>query len=199
MNLKPLDGRIAPFSSERVHGSTSRLMDPSSKVSSRSMSISNTDAMMQSTRSTTSMNPTAQSYGCSKSIPISKSMTRTQSEVQLVEDEAMAEFRDFCMYKRIVNGINSKGQHRLPGGTSHSHDNESVNNIIRTRHLPMRDFSSPYQDDFLRNQCWREDNQYASSPIHINDSFPTSCPLSSQSLTVDPEDPDDEGIFVLDM
>jgi hypothetical protein len=200
MNLTALDGRIAPLSFERVHPSTPRIMDPSSKISSRSMTINNTtDAMMQATKSTTSMNPKAQSFGCSKSIPISKSMTRTQSELQLVEDEAIADFRDYCMYTRIVNGINSKDQHLRSRGSRASNDNESVNNIIRTRHLPVRDFSASYQDDFLRDQCWQEDNSYDSPLIYETDSFPSPWPLSPQSRTVDPEDPDDEGIFVLDM
>jgi hypothetical protein len=204
MNLKALDSGIAPFSHEGVHRSTPRIMDPG-KVSSRSLSINNTDAMMQAT--TKSMNPRAQSFGCSKSIPISKSMTRTQSELQLVEDEATADFRDYCMYTRIVNGINSKGQrHRSGAGISSlfSNDNESVKNIIRTRHLPVRDLPSLNQEDSLRDQYWREENPYSTpveSASHITDSYHKydSWSLSSQSRTVYPENHDDEEIFVLDM
>lgn len=43
----------------------------------------------------------------SQSIPISNSggMQRTASEVQLYEEEEMADFRDYVMFTRIVNGI----------------------------------------------------------------------------------------------
>ena len=40
----------------------------------------------------------------SQSIPIS-GMHRTASEVQLCEDEALADYRDYIVYSRIVNGI----------------------------------------------------------------------------------------------
>lgn len=182
MNITTLDSGIVPFSSERLQWSTPRVMDPSNKVSSRNVSIHNSDARLQPI--TNSMDPGAQSCCCSKSIPISKNMTRTQSELQLVEDEAMADFRDYSMYTRIVNGINSKDQHH---GGSVSNDNEIVNNIIRTRHLPVRDF-----DNFLRDQYWREENITANS-------FHKAWPVSSQSCPVHTEDPEDEEIFVLDM
>lgn len=41
----------------------------------------------------------------SKSIPIANGMKRTPSELQLHEDEQVADFRDYLMFSRIVDGI----------------------------------------------------------------------------------------------
>jgi hypothetical protein len=43
----------------------------------------------------------------SQSIPIQNSLQRTQSELQLCEDEAMADYRDYCMFHRIVAGMSN--------------------------------------------------------------------------------------------
>jgi hypothetical protein len=76
-----------------------------------------------------------------KSIPITKGRGSTApEELQLKEDEARADYRDLCMYVRIINGmIGSKGPSNV----------ETLNNIVRTRHLPVRYLSSSsYKDDF---------------------------------------------------
>jgi hypothetical protein len=76
-----------------------------------------------------------------KSIPITKGLESTDEELQLKEDEAMADYRDLCMYARIINGImiGRKGQSNV----------ETLHNIIRTRHLPVQVLlSSSYEDDF---------------------------------------------------
>jgi hypothetical protein len=75
-----------------------------------------------------------------KSIPITKGLESTAGELQLKEDEARADYRDLCMYARIINGImiGRKGQSNV----------ETLNNIVRTRHLPVQDLSSSsYEDD----------------------------------------------------
>jgi hypothetical protein len=41
----------------------------------------------------------------SQSIPIQSGIRRTTSEVQLCEEQEMAEFRDYVMFSRIVDGI----------------------------------------------------------------------------------------------
>ena len=41
----------------------------------------------------------------SRSIPITNGMKRTPSEVQLLEDEEVAEFRDYVMFSRIADRI----------------------------------------------------------------------------------------------
>lgn len=82
----------------------------------------------------------------SRSIPIaSSSLKRTASEVQLLEDEAMADYRDFCMYMRIVNGMNERQSWtKLP-----SFNNGEIQNIIRTRHKPVEEGPSSYMREGL--------------------------------------------------
>ena len=41
----------------------------------------------------------------SQNIPITNHIQRTESEIKLCEDEALAEYRDHCMYNRIVKGL----------------------------------------------------------------------------------------------
>ena len=79
----------------------------------------------------------------SKSIPISN-IKRTLSEIQLHEDEAMADYRDYCFYARLVNGINS----RREGSFNHYHlsADQSIANIVRTRNLPVMDDSFSQTD-----------------------------------------------------
>mmetsp|Transcript_16904 Transcript_16904/g.25574 ORF Transcript_16904/g.25574 Transcript_16904/m.25574 type:complete len:173 (+) Transcript_16904:157-675(+) len=62
-----------------------------------------------------------------KSQPIKCRITRTNSELQLYEDEQAAEYRDYCMYVRIVNGMTSRTE------DIHSF-NSSLKNVIKTRH-----------------------------------------------------------------
>lgn len=117
--------------------------------------------------------PAMSFYSPSKSIPIAKALKRTVSELQLMEDEAMADFRDYCMYLRIVNGI----KHR---------ENESLFNIIRTRQLPVRDSSPSFHEECLR---------YANLPPLEAASCLSSTPLGFEEDVL----PEDEGIFFLDM
>jgi hypothetical protein len=120
----------------------------------------------------------------SKSIPIAKSLKRTASELRLMEDEAMADFRDYRMYTRITNGINS--------GDS----TEAVNNIIRTRPLPIRQISSSYQEDSIK---------YFIPPLESASriSYHYSHEKNQQSTIPDPEDeessPQEEDIFAMDL
>lgn len=70
----------------------------------------------------------------SRSIPINDYIQRTPSEVQLCEDEAIADYRDYCMYSRIVGGI-SRQQMKLQSDVELRYQNdETLGNIIRTRH-----------------------------------------------------------------
>jgi hypothetical protein len=128
--------------------------------------------------------PTQSLSAPSKSIPIAKSLKRTPSELQLMEDEARADFRDYCMYTRIVNGINSRDSA------------EAVNSIIRTRHLPIRETSSSYQEDFIK---------YAILPLEAAGRLSYQYPNENQqSMITDPEDeesssPQEDGIFAMDL
>jgi hypothetical protein len=60
-------------------------------------------------------------------INIGLRLSRTESEIQLCEDEQVAEYRDYCMYVRIISGM-SQSSTRSPGV------DQSLANIIRTRH-----------------------------------------------------------------
>lgn len=83
----------------------------------------------------------------SQSIPIaSGSMKRTVSELQLMEDEAMADYRDFCMYLRIVNGMNER---RSPWNTKYPTGSSELQSIIRTRHQPIDEGPSSYMREGL--------------------------------------------------
>jgi len=76
----------------------------------------------------------------SKSIPITN-MKRTLSEIQLCEEEALADYRDYCFYCRLVNGINSRREGNHDPYHRHRPTDPSVENIMRTRHLPVADGS----------------------------------------------------------
>jgi hypothetical protein len=81
----------------------------------------------------------------SKSIPIQKYIQRTPSELQLHEDEAVADYRDYCMYSRIVSGITRQQmkQHDL---RQRYQNDLTIENIMRTRHEPR------HQEPSLTNQ-----------------------------------------------
>ena len=192
--ISPLDSFIRPFSApERLSRSTSdlqHLLEPS-KIASRSgVTIANSgNDAMDSYNTLTPMKQIQQQEcaACSKSIPIpSKGLQRTPSELQLLQDEATADYQDYCMYVRIVNGIRSRGGGggennplSLANAVANIH---SVQNIIRTRYLPAPEdvsFSQqPDDDEFLRQE-WQ-----------------VLCPICGGTV-VDLED--QEGIFILDM
>lgn len=72
----------------------------------------------------------------SRSIPISNYIHRTDSELQLCEDEAIADYHDYCFYSRIIGGI-SRQQMKIKSDLELRYQNdETLANIIRTRHSP---------------------------------------------------------------
>jgi hypothetical protein len=78
----------------------------------------------------------------SRSIPVAKCIRRTPSEVQFLQEQAIADHRDFCMYSRIISGI-SRQQMTDNGFLDLRHENdETLGNIIRTRHY----IESEYMD-----------------------------------------------------
>jgi hypothetical protein len=80
----------------------------------------------------------------SKSIPITNHISRTESEIRLAEDEAMAEYRDICMYNRIVTGLSRRQEECYANRSCEQRHGRSldflyengacIENIIRTRH-----------------------------------------------------------------
>jgi hypothetical protein len=91
------------------------------------------------------MTPTCDSTVASKSIPITN-IKRTASEIQLQEEEAMADYRDYCMYARIVNGMSEKRE-RISDSFRRSTD-QSLANIMRTRTLPVKEESFPQEETY---------------------------------------------------
>ena len=129
-----------------------------------------------------------------KSIPISH-MKRTASELQLVEDEAMAEVRDYCMYTRIVNGMDP-------------HQTDTVNSIMRTRHLPVRETSYSYQDDFDKYAMASLEtaSRISAEPDpYYGSNLPPTFTVGGPMMITEPDDEDfspaehEDGVFVLDL
>jgi hypothetical protein len=70
----------------------------------------------------------------SQSIPIaSNKLKRTPSEVQLYEEEAMADYRDYAMYQRIVDGIQKTQRKTRDCRWRHAND-VSLQHVYRARH-----------------------------------------------------------------
>jgi ribosome-binding protein aMBF1 (putative translation factor) len=83
----------------------------------------------------------------SRSIPIQKYMQRTPSELQLDDehDEVVADYRDYCMYSRIVSGI-SRQQMKHDDLGLRDQNVKTIENIMRTR------FEQSHQRRSLTNQ-----------------------------------------------
>jgi hypothetical protein len=62
-----------------------------------------------------------------KSAPIPFKITRSNSETQLQQDEEAADYADYCMYVRIINGM---ARNKDPNSPM----DPSVANVIITRH-----------------------------------------------------------------
>ena len=190
--ISPLDRCIRPFSSgpERLllrrSTSDSHLLEVSKSTSRSGITSTNTNKCAMNSYNLTPIKQRQQHCAaCSKSIPIpSKGLRRTPSELQLLQDEATADYQDYCMYARIVNGIHSRGGRgdnpkSLANAVANIH---SVQNIIRTRHLPVPEdisFAIQHCDD----ESFRREWQVLCSSFGGN--------------VVDRED--QEGIFILDM
>jgi hypothetical protein len=161
-------------------GSESRTIKqvPSERFVSQSYDVSSR------TPNSVTIYPPIKSLHPTKSIPIMKALRRTASELQLVEDEEMADYRDYCMFTRIVNGINEQ-QHK---------NTETLNHIIQTRHLPVRDTPGSDQDDFMKYGIFP-----LKSASRITDRY------SYEDAPVTIEEPEDymhieeEGVFVMDL
>ena len=80
--------------------------------------------------------PTEQQQTLKKSVPIhiQNFVHRTPSEIQLREDEMVADIRDYCMFQRIVNGMTNPNA-RTPNQAYHN--DPIVQRIIQTRAHPV--------------------------------------------------------------
>lgn len=176
-NLSLLDCMIHPFGQERV----SRQRNQAEHAHKGSMALSGSHGDLCSLPR---MNSAAGSPP-SKSIPISN-IKRTASEIQLHEDEALADWRDYVMFSRIVTGMKEKRE-GINDRFRRSTD-QSLANIIRTRNLPVESeyYSShaPYQPNLLNVTLPGHRLQQRKSPMN--------------DYIVDTEEEHEEGIFILD-
>jgi hypothetical protein len=85
---------------------------------------------------------TASYMARSASIPISNSIPRTNSENQLCQDEAEADYKDFLFYSRVVQGISQKQRHWQNGYLKYE-THMCIGRIVQTRHA---DFQKPADD-----------------------------------------------------
>lgn len=69
----------------------------------------------------------------SQSIPISNSIRRTNSENELSQDEAEAEYKDFMFYSRVVQGISEKQRFWRDGYLKYENE-MCLGRIVQTRH-----------------------------------------------------------------
>ena len=77
----------------------------------------------------------------SQSIPIANNTVSRLSELQRGEEEALAEYRDYCMYQRIIGGMGAKSLDASPAGArkeqllpyNQATQTDSIENMIRMR------------------------------------------------------------------
>lgn len=67
-----------------------------------------------------------------QSIPIRNRMRRTPSELQLLEDQEMADFRDYCMFSRIVDRM-SRSQREMLNRNLRYENDQCLAHVIGTR------------------------------------------------------------------
>ena len=129
----------------------------------------------------------------SKSIPISN-IKRTASEIQLHEDEALADWRDYVMYSRIVNGMNQK--RAMINDSFRRATDQSLANIIRTHNLPIDGEHEPsYEQPYV---IPADGFAYPLQMQHLRQYQPRYS-ITDNGGVVDTDDEErDEGIFVLD-
>jgi hypothetical protein len=145
------------------------------------------------------LRPTSSSsHASSKSIPIKgSSMRRTHSELQLIESEVLAEYRDYRMYKRIVDGMKRQNSVNSCSNTSWTSD-DSLANIIRTRHTPVVStdgFSSHFQEVADHGKPYP-----SATPSQLTHSQLDNFNLSPSNLVVEDDCLEqDAEIFELDM
>jgi hypothetical protein len=129
----------------------------------------------------------------SKAIPIKGWMKQTNSELQLMESKALAEERDYCMYKRIVEGMSRQNSNSLNASWT---SDDSLANIIRTRHTPVV-LMDGFKDIIECEYAFPSDRlQHTRS---YQDHHPNSSPQENLVINDDDREEEDAEIFELDM
>ena len=145
----------------------------------RHPSASNPQEMARSEGSRLSANSGHSSELRSNSIPVTKYIHRTPSELQLYEEEVIADFRDYCMYSRIVGGIIRQQMGQQVDLALRYQNDEILANVMRTR----------YSVDTCPNSS-SDGIHHSSDQVRGDDDWAVDfCELHSH----------DEGIFVLEL
>ena len=101
----------------------------------------------------------------SQTIPMPRShVPRTKSEVQLHEDTAAAEWRDLCMFYRVVHGIRERQSSNSPfDGDNDGFQidaNQSIENMMMARHDAQKpldtEMSYDPSNEHDLSQCYRQ-------------------------------------------
>jgi len=111
----------------------------------------------------------------SKSIPIRNEMKRTSSELQLAEEEEVADFRDYLLFSRIVDGITRQQEMTKDFGS------RLVNDACLAHIIGVRNLS----EDQLKKEFDRrghEDQQQQSRHQHCLADMPTKTSIEPTSL-----------------
>jgi hypothetical protein len=128
------------------------------------------DEMSDSAVPRLSLTPTNTNTGRSQHIPLPSShVHRTQSELQLCEDMAMAEHRDVNMFYRVVNGIRDKQMTLLYQSQEARQDSKesdrAIASLIHTRHQTvsrsnraLETFPSVQEHEVYTQPCTAQDH-----------------------------------------
>jgi hypothetical protein len=123
----------------------------------------------------------------SHSIPISNSLVKTASEIQLCIDEQIAEHRDFMFYSRLKKGISQTQQEE-----SHNKYLRRENQVFLT-HITQTRVDSQRQ---LEEEGW---SLGLSMDTPMNSEFLHSVATEAFFTTAKPDDDNEECFFELDM
>jgi hypothetical protein len=141
------------------------------------------------------MFPTKKSMS-SPSIPIKhveKSLSVLHSELQLHEEEALAEYRDYCMYHRIVSGRTSK--------SFDSHEKHGNIELARNARLVPEENSSHFCLICAANQNNHQayDNRDRGVCIFISDAMMMPEASQQELHSYQQYEQEEEGIFDLEL
>ena len=106
-------------------------------------------------------NSVAQIRPSSSSIPIANTIRRSNSDYNLAQSQAEADYKDYLFYSRVVQGISSK-KSRIQYRDLQYENELSLHNIVRTRN----DYT------FKKNLAVDDCNDYSSTygnPLEINE------------------------------
>jgi hypothetical protein len=128
----------------------------------------------------------------SQSIPISKAMLRTASEVQLCVDEQLAEQRDYVFYSRLVNGI-SQSQRISQNNYLRMENQMCLAHIMQTRQDAHAAAMAAHHQQQQQQEEWAFG--YHNSPM--DKEFVHA--IATDALAIAISQDDEEGIFELDL